>query len=354
MGFAVSTISMALRDDSSIPSATCQKIQDRAREMGYQPNPLLAALASKHFSSKQSGGTPIAYLRFSNLRLEDEVFTQRIIEIQEEHARKLGYRLEAFKVSDFQDGKEAGRILFSRGYQGILLETHFQLDMLPGMDWNRFAVVGWGEGMEESSDSSRPMLSRAIVNHFGSVKNTWAEVSKRGYRKIGFVLFSVSETLDEDQIRFGAALTCLERTPLDRRVPTLFLELNFYEIDSRRLGKWARRHRPDAIIGFNGTISLALKHEGFRIPEDIGFASLHVDVDAQTLLGLKQRDSGMKEMRTKSMLAAVELLDQQIRHRQYGFPQEPRTMMIDAEWIEGTTLPDKREGVDSGHIPPSR
>jgi LacI family transcriptional regulator len=244
-------------------------------------------------------------------------------------------------VTDFRDGKQASRMLFSRGFQGILLQTHVQPSMLPGMDWNRFSVVGWGEGAAESPESPQPLLSRAIVDHFGSVLRGWDETSKRGYKRIGFALFNLTQTFNEDQVRLGAALTCLRRIPRHRRIPPFVIENKLDTADILPLAEWARRHRPDAVIGFNGIFSWALEKEGFRVPEDLGFISLHTDVDAGNLLGIRHRESGMKEMRMKSMLVAVELLDQQIRHHQYGLPREPRTIMIDSEWIEGDTLPFK-------------
>jgi DNA-binding LacI/PurR family transcriptional regulator len=88
-GFAISTVSMALRNDASIPHATRKKIEATAREMGYYPNPLLAALASKHFSSKQTGGTPIAYIRRNESDLESEQLIQKMIDGQKDHARNL-------------------------------------------------------------------------------------------------------------------------------------------------------------------------------------------------------------------------------------------------------------------------
>jgi DNA-binding LacI/PurR family transcriptional regulator len=158
-GFAISTVSMALRNDASIPAATRKRIDTASRELGYYPNPLLAALASKQFSSKQMGGTPIALIRRPEKSQDDEILIQKIIEAQKDHARKFGYRLEAFRTDGFTDGKQATRVLFSRGFQGILLDTHFRLDLLPGMDWSRFSVVGWGGSTAKSYDSSPPLIS---------------------------------------------------------------------------------------------------------------------------------------------------------------------------------------------------
>jgi LacI family transcriptional regulator len=340
-GFAISTVSMALRNDASIPAATRKRIDTASRELGYYPNPLLAALASKQFSSKQMGGTPIALIRRPEKSQDDEILIQKIIEAQKDHARKFGYRLEAFRTDGFTDGKQATRVLFSRGFQGILLDTHFRLDLLPGMDWSRFSVVGWGGSTAKSYDSSPPLISRAVVDHFGVVLRAWQETWKRGYRRIGFVLFDLQESVREDLIRWGAVLTCLQRLPPRHRIPPLMFEFRPEGFTSHPLGEWARRYRPDAVIGFNGLISWALEKEGLRIPEDLAFASLHKEIDTELPLKSGHREAGMKEMRLKSMFAALELLDQQIRHHQYGLPREPRTIMIDSEWLEGETLPPK-------------
>jgi LacI family transcriptional regulator len=335
-GFALSTVSMALRGDVSIPPVTREKIAGKARELKYCPNPLLSALASRRFSAKQSSQIPLAYIRLPENSSENELVTQKIIEAQQEHARKLGYRLEPFKVTDFRDGEQASQLLYTRGFQGILLQTHFQLSMLPGMDWNRFSVVGWGEGVVATADSLKPMLSRATVDHFASVLRCWDEVWKRGYRKIGFALFETSQSAVEDRIRLGAALTCLQQTHQSLRIDPFILKTA--HLDSQSLAQWVRLNEADAVIGFNGHVSWALETQGFRLPEDLGFASLHNEGDPRIVPYVKNRNSGMKEMRFISMLAAVELLDQQVRHHQYGLPREPRTIMINSEWIDGETL----------------
>jgi LacI family transcriptional regulator len=337
-GFAVPTVSMALRGVGTVGAATREKIREAARALGYSPNPLLASLASKHFGDDQRGGTPLALFYFPFPQADDEMLMQRIIGAQQEHAGKLGYRLEPFKMNDFKDGAQATRMLFSRGFQGILLPEHFELEMLPGMDWSRFSVVGWGENLIGSSNSPQPFLYRATVNHFGVILRAWDETMKRGYRRIGFALFNQASISMDDQLRWGAARNCLSTVTARNRIPPFVLKGGIEnELASQDLAKWVRRYRPDAIIGFNGYFRWALEHEGFRVPQDVGFAALHQDVD----LVEKDDASGMKEMRLGSMLAALELLDQQIRHHQYGMPRESRTLMIHSDWIEGTTLPDK-------------
>jgi hypothetical protein len=49
----------------------------------------------------------------------------------------------------------------------------------------------------------------------------------------------------------------------------------------------------------------------------------------------------MREMVVDKIHAAIELLDQQIRHHHSGLDPRSRTQMIHSEWVEGTTLPPK-------------
>jgi DNA-binding LacI/PurR family transcriptional regulator len=341
-GFTPSTVSKALRGIGTMPASTREKIRKSADSLGYRPNPLLASLARRHFGAKHTAETPLASFHLPEANPDDQVLVQKILQIQQEHARKLGYRLEAFKVSDFKDGAHATKVLFSRGFLGIVLPTHFRLDLLPGMDWDRFSVVGWGESVVDASDSTLPLLYRATVDHFRVVLQAWEEVWKRGYRRIGFALFQAEQPLMDEQLRWGAVRNCLQGIPARLRIPPFAFRIPFQgPFNFSALGKWTRRNRPEAVIGFNGFIRWALEHEGFRIPEDFGFAVLHRDVDSELILERGNCDSGMKEMRLQSMLTAVELLDQQIRHHQYGMPPEPRTILINSEWVEGETLPQK-------------
>ena len=330
-GFAASTVSKALRNSTEIPPTTREKIRRAAKALGYHPNPLLAALASKHFESKRNVGIPVAHIQAQGSPLS-------MLPLQE-HGRRLGYRVEPFAVGDFSSGAHAARVLFARGFQGILLSPDFQFNMLPGMEWNHFSVVGWGAGLAVSPASSQPWLYRATIDHFRTVLRAWEETKARGYKRIGFVLLRGAEGLLDDQSRCGGAQFCLQTVPSRFRVPICFpIDDATEEFDSQRLADWARRYRPDAVIGFNGLVRWTLIHEKFRVPEEIGFASLHKKMSSDPHTP-DETESGMKLMDVECMQAALELLDQQIRHHQYGLPRTPRTLTIYSEWIDGDSLP---------------
>ena len=341
-GFNVSTVSKALRNQGTFPVATREKIQEAARKLGYHPHPLLASLASKHFGPEDGNGVPLAYIHADVANPWENSYPEMIIKGAREHGRRLGYRLELFHVDDFKDGKAATRILFSRGVQGILLPRQFQPSMLPGMDWNRFSVVGWGESLPTFPDFVQPALSRATIDHSALVLDAWDEVWKRGYRRIGFGLLNRSMPARVDQLRLGAIHICAQRVPARFRIPFFGPDQGYGgpPPDPRELAAWIRRYRPDAVIGFSYFL-WALRDQGFLIPKEIGFASLDKAMNSEILRTTDDGDAGMKDMRMECLLAAVELLDHQIRHHQFGLPRESRTITVNSQWIDGKTLPDK-------------
>ncbi len=75
---------------------------------------------------------------------------------------------------------------------------------------------------------------------------------------------------------WGAAHICQFRVPSRLRIPPLTASIQTVSIVGK-LGRWIRRYRPDAIIGFNAGILWQIQKAGYRVPEDIGFVSLHVD-----------------------------------------------------------------------------
>ena len=64
-GVSVATVSLALRGRGEISRKRAEFIRALAVEMGYRPNPMLAALASKRFSNAITRqGTPLALFEF--------------------------------------------------------------------------------------------------------------------------------------------------------------------------------------------------------------------------------------------------------------------------------------------------
>jgi len=293
---------------------------------------------------------PLAFLHLSYGTRDNQDDLRERIEEGRRYARKLGYRLDVFEVSDFKDGHHATRVLFARGVQGIVVPHFIQPQSLPGMDWTRFAVVGIGEISKAVAGADELFFSQASVDHFGTVVQAWREMEARGYRKIGVMLVMTAARLRDDDLRWGAVHACLKYLPPSRRVPPFVIDAQG-NIDLPKLKEWVDRHRLDAIIGFNEWTLWALKEVGVRIPEDVAFAMLHRSPDVVTVKESSPIYSmaGMKHIRVEPIFAALELLDQQIRHHERGLRKQPRTLVIHSEWVDGTTAPDRRSIIKRAH-----
>jgi LacI family transcriptional regulator len=143
----------------------------------------------------------------------------------------------------------------------------------------------------------------------------------------------------DDEMRLAAVETCQSRLPRRFRVPLLPIDAQKRH-PTREIERWALEHRPEAVIGFNSGIVRNLENAGLRVPEDMAFASLHVD--PMDRIPGRTRVSGMQNMTPERIETAIQLLDQQIRQHQYGLDPKARTLMIHSEWMEGGTTPARR------------
>ena len=77
---------------------------------------------------------------------------------------------------------------------------------------------------------------------------------------------------------------------------------------------------------------------GIRVPEDVAFATLHCHrsdvIDA--------RIAGLDQCTEQVGRAAVNLLDQMIRHGERGVPSSPMSVRFDPKWRPGASLPEKK------------
>src|SRR5829696_6510312 len=95
-GLAVATVSYALRNDPKIPAATIARVHATAEEMGYRPNPRVAALMA-HIRRARPVATGE---RIGFIWLARPGAYVRTHQGARQRAEQLGYELEDFAVRD--------------------------------------------------------------------------------------------------------------------------------------------------------------------------------------------------------------------------------------------------------------
>ena len=114
-GVSVSTVSMALRNTGTLSKKKVAYIQQLAREMGYRPNPVLAALASKRFRESASmQSTPVALLEFpiDGQSEKTAIFYRNHIT---RCADELGYNVNVISEQEFKRYANPGKTFYNRG-----------------------------------------------------------------------------------------------------------------------------------------------------------------------------------------------------------------------------------------------
>ena len=123
-GVAVSTVSYALRKHPSIPPATCQRIQDVATMLGYQPDPQISALMAhigRGRAIQSSGRIALIWMQGRRTLTRTDDFFVQMREGAEARARLRGYQLEEFwPAEDRLTGGRLSTILRARGISSVI------------------------------------------------------------------------------------------------------------------------------------------------------------------------------------------------------------------------------------------
>ena len=151
-GVHTSTVCLALKNHPTIPESTRQRIQQIAFDLGYQPDPMLSALAAYRTTLRPAAfHGQLAWLSLSNAR-----FNWRRISVYNTYmqgaakqAERYGYTLQDYNLGERgMTPKRLAGIMRARGVRGILVcpmpDAHMELDF----PWEGFAAVAIGHTLE--------------------------------------------------------------------------------------------------------------------------------------------------------------------------------------------------------------
>ncbi len=321
------TVSRALRDDPRITEAMRRKVQQTARELGYRPDPMLAALAHYRQSRVKSPiGAALAWINHwpdpKGLRSfrEFDLYWRGA----QDEAERCGFRLDEFIVNNSLTPARLEKILLTRDIRGILIPPHGNFSPeWNDFNWDHFCVVRFGYSIP--SPRAHIVTSDQVTDGMVAFENIW----KRGYRRIGLV------TLAESVTRFGAGylFSRMKRSP-DLRMPPLTITDAITEQNRRQVKTWIGKNKPDAILTDVGKLPGLLAQAGYRVPEDVGLATLSV-LDGGVDAGIDQNSREIGK-------AAVQLLISLINHNESGIPELCREVLVEGCWVDGRTLPPRR------------
>lgn len=319
----LSTVSLALRNDSRLPLETRQRLQALARKMGYTPDAAMSALAAYRSAIRphdvQSG---LAYL--SDVDIKATSWATMVYTYAKKQAAKMGYNLIQFNLDQGMTLERLQSIWWNTGLRGVLIGPFRKSGSVLGGSWDRWPTVAYGHSIAE------PSFNRAEFNHFQNMLNHLEVLHSKGYHRIGLCMSQELSNRTQGSLH-AAYLLDQSRHPESAPIP-LFGDASG---DFRALEKWVTSQRLDAIISYANQYHALRKH-GWKIPKDIGFSLLstwgeHVQPSEQQFAGMDTKAEILAE-------TAISFLISLIHEQAYGLLNPPRTYMISGEFQDGATL----------------
>jgi len=334
-GVSAAAVSFALRNDTRISAPVRQEIQRIAKEMGYRPNPYLAA----YQTSVRTGRRPKfeATLGWLNDHREQDFWKQAycnpMLVAAKERAEALGYRLDeiwlpnlAEAATEEQESKWK-RVLLARGIRGVILPW---LDRAAHavLPWDDFSVACIGRHhalLDGGDDVTRIVCEHHQVNplSFSNMIMALKRLRKGGCLRIGLALSAWSDR-ESDETYSAAFLRESSERPSRERLPILFSD------KAEDVAEWVRKTKPDAVVCSHPEVRRGLELAGLRIPRDIRLVHLNIAPDVAGWSGVDQRQELIGS-------AAVDLVASHLSGNECGVPPYPKQMFIEGVWIEGKT-----------------
>ena len=333
-GIGKSTVGRVLQGGGHVSESTRQRVLEAVRELGYTPDPGLAALSRRRWPHGAKPRTAtIAYLHTASTSPGKPACPE--YSGASERARQMGYAMDFFDVGAYPSNSALSRVLYSRGIQGVVIQAYRDGCMLE-LDWRHFHAVFVGP------ENDVPRVHNVQGDFRTALHLAVTEAISRGYRRPGFALMNFLASGTNIPFR---AQAMYERSKLEAESgpqPPLFF---FDPGDSRGagFGEWMRRFHPDVIISTNSQpFYWTTEPSGgrrarkpLRVPQDIGFICLRHAADLPHLahMDLREFEQGVQ---------AVNLLHQHLQHGLVGLPSIPLRVLIPPQFVDGCSLPAKR------------
>ena len=112
---------------------------------------------------------------------------------------------------------------------------------------------------------------------------------------------------------------------------------------AERFRTWLDRHRPDVVFTLYNSVFAWLKAAGRKIPEGIGVIQLEWRASRPDIAGMNQHNFVTGE-------AAVDMVVGQVHNNETGIQEFPRSTMIGATWVGGSTVRIQGQRKVSGRL----
>jgi len=328
------TVSLALRNDSSISQKRRDEVRRVAEELGYRPDPMLSSLV--HY---RTGNRPVP-IQSSLAWINHWEQPEKLRKFREfdlywrgasQSAERFGYHLDEIRWSANYSPQRIEQILQTRNIRGLLIPPHATPPDWGDFDWSKFSIIRFGMSVPTpdshivSADQQRAVLM------------AFRKMSEYGYERIGLVVCGdYDRRLGGNYI--GGLAAAQDLFGFKHLIPPLKTNLDVYAENpataKRLLLQWLKKHKPDAILTSLNSVPTMIKELGYNIPKDVAVAGTTI-YDVPVEAGINQNPEAIGR-------TAVEMLVAQIQRNERGVPEAPSRTLVESLWQDGKSLPARR------------
>lgn len=327
-----STVSLALRDHPSIPETTRERIKKGAQEIGYRPDPAMAALSRMRKADAKSKEVPrIAYVvnHSPEMGFYDLLYPMHFLQGAKEQAASLGFDLDfQFLAPGYHDSDTLGDYLEGKGIKGVLISAFLPGCMELTLDWTKYSAV------KIDSHQLSPPLTVVTNDQLQMARLAFRQMVSLGYRRIGLTVGLADEAACDYRNSSGFAIE-QANTPGTEWIPPLLYPYNSTrESIAPLLASWIRRYRIEAVLGNSTAMMDDLRAQGLKVPEDLAYGCLCLYERFGEMAGV------VNNLRLVGARAVAQLAEQ-MRVGQPGAVLFPSETYIRGYWRDGPTAPPK-------------
>jgi len=335
LGVSKMTVSLALRKHPRISTATQQRVESVAKQMGYKPNPEVAKYMSaiRHDVSDDKG-LPLAYITTG---AEKGAWRNSHTELQywegaQARAKEYGYYLEEYWLDEpSMSEQRMSDILWHRGIKGVVLHPLSRTlsgegkNRSLGMSWDQFATVTLSDTLE------KPVFNRVLHDHYTSMLLAMDALIELGYRRIGLCLTEHMDLTVNQRWQAGYRVYRANH-PIDRIEPLIVSDLN-----PKLISNWANKNKLEVIISAEDRMPDFFTSIGIQIGKDIGY----VELDLNPRNKKHKQISGIVQNSTMMGSAAIDLVLSGIQRNEHGVPEIPLVLQVEGNWLDQGSTPKK-------------
>lgn len=329
-GVSQTTVSLALRGHSSIPSETAARIQELARQQHYHSDPTFArVLGSLRRSRDDAYRGTIAFLHaLGSPKLWRSISAyRRYFAGAEKRAEAHGYRLEPFWFdTENQGGPRLSDILRARGIEGVIVAPLKQAGSLEGFAWNHFAIVAIGQSLQS------PAVHRVANYGFQSVRLAVQHLHRLGYTRIGLIENAEHDEKVDHEWQAGFLAPSTRGRPVPPP-PFLYSGKLVQEDNRDRLVRWYWAHLPDAILFADHSL-VAMLNAMVPAAEPVPFL-VHLDWSPTLSFDrVHECQAGIDQNAEQIGAVSFDVLEDLMTHNEKGAIEHPHICFIEGQWVD--------------------